>query len=144
MRYLEDWPYREAERIRILKQQAESDKKITRGIIIFMGCVVLCIGFAILNDSLGNSYPVKGTVAGYSFSEGRWEGPPSILTDHPSPTSIFSKYREDAYEVSLSLESGDIVSFLCFSCDQSTYQVGDSDTFLVTERWVGRLRYSEK
>lgn len=144
MRYLDDWRYREEERIRLLEQQAESDKKIIRGVMIFMGCVVSFIGFAILNDSLGKSSPVKGTVVGYYFSKGRWEGPPSMFTDQSSPISVYSSYREDAYEVSLSLESGDIVPFLCFSCDRSTYQIGDSDTFLVTERWVGRLRYSEK
>ena len=144
MSYLDDWPYREEERIRLLEQQAESDKRITRGFGIFFGICFLCIGFAILNDSLGKSSPVKGTVVGYSFSKGRWEGPPSMFTNQPSPTSVFSKYREDAYQVSLSLESGEVVSFLCFSCDKSTYQIGDSDTFLVTERWVGRRRYSEK
>ncbi|OOG76464.1 hypothetical protein [Algoriphagus sp. A40] len=144
MRYLDDWRYREEERIRILKQQEETDKKIMRGFRIFIGGVILCMGFFLLNDLLGKSSPVTGTVLGYSFSKGRWEGPPSMFTDQPSPTSVFSEYREDAYEVSLSLESGEVVSFLCFSCDKSSYQIGDSDTFLVTERWVGRPRYSEK
>lgn len=134
MSYLDDWHYREEERVRLLEQQAETDKKITRAIRIFFGICFSFIGFVILDELLGESYPVKGTVVGYSFSKGTWE----------VPTSVFSDYRGDAYQVSLSLESGEVVSFLCFSCDRSTYQIGDSDTFLVTESWVGRRRYSEK
>jgi hypothetical protein len=96
MSYLNDWHYREEERTRLLEQQAETDKKITRGIRIFFGICFSFIGFVILDDSLGESYPVKGTVVGYSFSNWRWEGPPSMFSDD---------YRGDAYEVSLSLES---------------------------------------
>lgn len=135
MSYLDDWPYQEEERIRLLDQQAETDKKSMRGIRIFFGICFSFIGFVILDESLGKSYPLKGTVVGYSFSAGRWEVPNSVFSDD---------YRGDAYNVSLSLESGEVVSFLCFSCDKSTYQIGDSDTFLVTESWVGRRRYSEK
>jgi hypothetical protein len=144
MRYLDDWRYREAERIRLLEQQAESDKRITRGFGIFFGICFLCIGFFVFNDLLGKSYPVTGTVIGYSFSEGRLEGPPSMFTGQPSLRSSFTGYRGDAYQVSLRLESGEVVSFICSSCDKSTYQIGDSDSFLVTESWVGRRSYSKK
>ncbi len=106
-----------------------------RAVKIFFGICFSLIGFIILDDLLGESYPVKGTVVGYSFSNWRWDGPPSVVSDD---------YGSDAYDVSLSLESGEVVSFLCFSCDKSTYQIGDSDTFLVTESWVGRRSYSEK
>jgi hypothetical protein len=135
MSYLDDWPYREEQRLRLLEQQAEADKKIVRGVRIFFGICFSFIGFVILDESLGESYPVKGTVIGYSFAMGRWEGPPSMISDN---------FGKDAYELSLSLESGEVVSFLCFSCDRSTYQVGDSDTFLAKESWVGRRRYLRK
>lgn len=135
MSYLDDWHYQEEERIRLSEQQAETDKKIMRGVRIFFGICFSFIGFALLDELLGESYPVKGTVIGYSFSNWRLEAPTSMFSDD---------YGRDSYEVSLSLESGEVVSFLCFSCDKSSYQIGDSDTFQVTESWVGRRRYSEK
>lgn len=124
MRYLDDWRYREEERIWLMEQQAETDKKISRGFKIFLGIFFSCILFLIIDELLGKDYLVSGTEIGYDFR--RW--------DLEVPIFMFSDYNgREAYEDSLSLESGKVVSFFCFSRNQTTYQVGDSDAFQVNE-----------
>ncbi|MEB2773683.1 hypothetical protein SYJ56_00095 [Algoriphagus sp. D3-2-R+10] len=57
--------------------------------------------------------------------------------------SAFAYHRMDAYELSARLESGEAVSFLCFSCTESSYTSGDVVSVLVSDRLVGGLSYSE-
>lgn len=109
---------------------------------VFLAPVVLLV-LIFMNEFLGASYPVNGTVEGYHFLEGEWEGPPSMVSDGPDLFSSATYYRADSYRVSSRLESGEVVSFLCFSCTSSSYQIGDSVSFIVSERVVGGPKFSE-
>lgn len=142
MRYLNDYSDWRDSREREI-DLAESDAGIDwliRG--VFLALVVLFV-LLFMNEFIVDTYPVNGTVEGYHFLEGEWDGPPSMAGDGPDLLSFTTYYRADSYRVSARLESGEVVSFLCFSCTSSSYQIGDSVSFLVSERVVGGPKFSE-
>ncbi len=144
MRYLNgysDWEDRRDREIALIESETRSLNVWFFRVFILFPIIVLVL--IITNELLGNSYTAKGTVVGYSFSEGEWVGPPSMFSDHPSMMSSFTHYREEAYNVIVKMESGQTISFLCFSCKASSYKSGDSVDFIISEPLVGRAKYSE-
>jgi hypothetical protein len=144
MRYLNgysDGDDRRDREIALIEAEAESLNVWFFRVFLLLPIIILVL--LIMNKLLGDFYPAKGTVVGYSYAEGEWMGPPSMFSDHPSLFSPFTHYREDAYSVSVKMKSGEIISFLCFSCDAPGYQTGDSISFIVSEPLVGSAKYSE-
>lgn len=138
-----DWSDRREGKINVLEAPTESVSGIIWFVRVFILFPVIILVLIITNELLGDSYAAKGTVVGYSFAKGEWVGPPSMFSDHPSMMSSFTHYREDAYNVSALMESGQIISFLCLSCEASSYKSGDSISFIVSEPLVGSAKYSE-
>ncbi|WP_192085361.1 hypothetical protein [Algoriphagus sp. Y33] len=136
-----DWEHRRDREIALIDSETRSLNVWFFRVFILFPIIVLVL--IITNELLGNSYKAKGTVVGFSFSEGEWVGPPSMFSDHPSMMSSFTHYREDAYNVSALTESGEVISFLCFSCKASSYKSGDSVDFIISKPLVGRAKYSE-
>tara|TARA_R110002020_G_scaffold239760_3_gene452338 strand:+ start:467 stop:916 length:450 start_codon:yes stop_codon:yes gene_type:complete len=139
-----DWSDRREEEINVLEAPTESVSGIIWFVRVFILIPVLILVLIVTNELLGDSYPAKGTVVGYSFAKGEWVGPPSMFSDHPNMMSSFTHYREDAYNVSALMESGEVISFLCLSCVASSYKSGDSVDFIISKPLVGgSAKYSE-
>ncbi|WP_339750698.1 hypothetical protein [Algoriphagus aquimarinus] len=104
---------------------------------------VLLLILIFMNEFVVDTYPENGTIEAYHFLEGEWVGPPSMDGGGPDLFSMSTYFRVDSYSVSARTEPGDLVTFLCFSCTSSSYKIGDSVTFLVSKRVVGRPKFSE-
>tara|TARA_R110002124_G_scaffold286188_2_gene466294 strand:- start:737 stop:1183 length:447 start_codon:yes stop_codon:yes gene_type:complete len=138
-----DWGDRREREINVLEASTESGSGINSFVRVFILIPVLILILIVTNELLGDSYAAKGTVVGYSFEKGEWVGPPSLFSDHPNMMSSFTHYREDAYNVSALMESGEVISFLCLSCVASSYKSGDSVDFIISKPLVGSAKYSE-
>ncbi|SFU01701.1 hypothetical protein SAMN04489724_3320 [Algoriphagus locisalis] len=144
MRHLEEYPNWSSKKINEIELAEAKSKPNTAWVFgIVTGVLIILIVLDITNDLLSTKYPVNGIVVGYTFSEGRPAGSPLLFFDHPSLESGSTNGIADAYEVSSRLESGEVVSFLCFTCTESSYTTGDSISILVSERKIGGIIYSE-
>lgn len=82
MSYLYDRHFCEEERVHLLEQQAETDKKISRGFKIFLGIFFSSILFLIIDELLGKDYLVRGTEIGYDFRRWDLEVPIFMFSDY--------------------------------------------------------------
>src|SRR5690606_12931746 len=95
----------------------------------------------LMNEMLSTSTTAKGTVVGilnkklYKSSKSAFTGLPCMFS--PSTFQI-----EKTYQVIVRLETGELVSFICFPCSRFSYSSGDSISLLETERLIGHLKYS--
>ncbi|MEB2774317.1 hypothetical protein SYJ56_03315 [Algoriphagus sp. D3-2-R+10] len=123
----------------------EADVELTASVDqlwrIFVRACVFFLIVILMNEMLSTSTTVEGAVVGTS-SKKLNGGRKSAFTGVPSMFSPSTFQIEKTYQVTARLETGEIVSFICFPCSRFSYTSGDSISLLETERIIGRLTYS--
>jgi hypothetical protein len=128
---------------RLEKEEIEINRKIDRGIRTIFGTMVAFILLVFLNEIFTKTGPVKGVVLNAEFLEEGWVGPPSMFSNGPNFMSSFTYFRPDSYEILVSVDSGELVTVLCFECNATSYKPGDSIDIVRVDRFLGSPIYKE-
>ena len=126
------------------KEEIDIDRKIGRSISIIFGSMVAVILLVFLNEIITETSPVRGVVMSAEYLEEEWVGPPSLVSDEPNPMSPLTFLRPDSYEIEVRIDSGELITVLCFKCNATSYKSGDSIEIVRVDRFLGSAIYKEK
>lgn len=123
-----------------LEEEIENDRKPDRVEKFFIGCITLLFVLIFANEIFKKTFELEGEIISYSFLKGdmgeRFGGTGFV--------SMVGGDVPDSYQISVSLDSGEIVSFNCYSCREDSYKPGDRIEFVRQDKFIGFLSYREK
>lgn len=126
------------------EEEREVSQNTERAVRIIFGGLVFVLLLIFSNGIFTKNVPVEGVVMSSKFLEGEWVGRESPFTGRPSILSPFTYFRPDAYQIVVSIGSGEFVPVLCFECKADSYKAGDPIEIVREERVVGSPNYKEK
>lgn len=124
-------------------EESENYREFGRRLYIILGSMIVLILLLFLNDTVTKTSQVKGLVMSIEFLKEEWVGPPSMFSNNPNPMSSFTHLRPDSYEIVVRIDSGELVTVLCFKCNASSYKSGDAIEIIRQDRILGSAIYKE-
>lgn len=122
------------------EEEIENDRKSNRVEKIFFGCIALLFVLIFANEIFKKKFHLEGEIISYSFLKGDM----GESSGGPGYVSFLGGDIPDSYQISVSLDSGEIVSFYCYSCREDSYKPGDRIGFVREDKFIGFLSYREK
>lgn len=126
------------------EEDREVNQKTERGVIIIFGGLILVLLLIFSNGIFTKTVSIEGVVMSSEFLKGELVSRESPFTGRPSILSPFTYFRPDAYQIVVSIGSGEFVPVLCFECKVDSYKAGDPIEIVREERVVGSNIYRER